>query len=94
MLSHAVLLSPQGGQQLACDIQTLFSVFQPYTVKPAAHFKELRDASLLLAMDPNALHALMEALHSTGDTGTKQLKQAGVLRLSTEQAMSIMQQRL
>lgn len=84
----------QGGRQLACDVQTLFSVFQPYTFKPAAHFKELRDASLLLAMAPDALHALTEALHSRSDVGSKQLKKAGVLRLSPDQAISIMEQRI
>lgn len=45
-------------------------------------------------MDPDALHALMSELHSNDDAGTKQLKQAGVLRLSSDQAISIMQQRL
>ena len=84
----------QGGRQLACDVQTLFSVFQPYTLKPAAHFKELRDASLLLAMTPEALHALTAALHSSEDAGLKQLKQAGVLRLSPDQAISIIEQRV
>lgn len=84
----------QGGRQLACDVQTLLSVFQPYTFKPAAHFKELRDASLLLAMDPDALHTLKSALHSSDRGDAKQLKQAGVLRLSTDQAVSILEQRL
>ncbi|KAL3137392.1 hypothetical protein ABBQ32_006915 [Trebouxia sp. C0010 RCD-2024] len=86
--------SHQGGRQLACDVQTLFSVFQPYTLKPAAHFKELRDASLLLAMTPDMLHALTAALHSSDDAGLKQLKQAGVLRLSPDQAISIIDQRV
>ena len=45
-------------------------------------------------MEPDAMHALMSALHATGDAGTKQLKQAGVLRLSSDQAISIMQQRI
>ena len=85
----------QGGRQLACDAQTLFSVFQPYTFKPAAHFKELRDASLLLAMEPDSLHELGAALHNcSAEEGKEKLKQVGVLRLAPDQAISILNQRI
>lgn len=85
----------QGGRQLACDAETLFTVFQPYTFKPAAHFKELRDASLLLSLEPDAMHELMTTLRSLSpDIGKERLKQHGVLRLAPDQALSILEQRM
>ena len=85
----------QGGRQLACDAETLFTVFQPYTFKPAAHFKELRDASLLLSLEPDAMHELMTALRSSSpNIGKERLKQHTVLRLAPDQALSILEQRM
>ncbi len=85
----------QGGRQLACDAETLFTVFQPYTFKPAAHFKELRDASLLLSLEPDAMHELVTTLRSSSpDIGKERLKQNGVLRLAPDQALSILEQRM
>jgi len=83
----------QGGRQLACDAQTLFSVFQPYTFKPAAHFKEFRDASLLLSLEPTAQHKLSIALQTLPSIASKEkLRQIGVLRLAPDQAISVLQQ--
>ena len=90
-----LILNVQGGRQLACDAQTLFSVFQPYTYKASAHFKELRDASLLLSLEPETLHELKVSLHSMSKSDSKQrLKQLGVLKLTPDEALGIMDQRL
>ena len=85
----------QGGRQLACDAQTLFSVFQPYTYKASAHFKELRDASQLLSLAPESLQQLKADLHGmSAADGKQRLKQHGVFKLTSEEAIGIMDQRL
>lgn len=85
----------QGGRQLACDAQTLFTVFQPYTFKPAAHFKEFRDASILVSLEPDALQELVAALRTgSPDEGKEALKRVGVLRLAPDQAITVLEQRL
>ena len=45
-------------------------------------------------MEPEALNVLTSALHRGDATAAKQLKENGVLRLSTDQAISIVEQRL
>lgn len=70
-------------------------MFQPYTFKPAAHFKELRDASILLALEPTAMQELVSLLQSSQISIAKgKLKELGVLRLLPDQALGVLEQRV
>ena len=86
----------QGGQQWLTDVQALVATFQPYTRRPEAHFKELLDSAKLLALDSDMVSDLQQVLTADVDglPARQQLKQLGIVRLSSQQAHFVLRQRM
>ena len=68
---------PQGARQLAADVDAVVAVFGEHTSRPAAHFKETREACRLLALplaDTVELLVALDASHRSdgGDAGRAQ----------------------
>ncbi|KAK9817674.1 hypothetical protein WJX72_000495 [[Myrmecia] bisecta] len=88
--------SDEGARQFAVDCNALIAIFQPYTPRPAAHFRELKEATLLLVLPEQEAHAAANALHDAQHEAEimSLLKQLGVTRLTREQALCVLAQRL
>ena len=86
----------QGGQQWLTDVQALVATFQPYTRRPEAHFKELLDSAKLLALDGDMVSDLQQVLIADVDglPARQQLRQLGIVRLSSQQAHFVLRQRM
>lgn len=82
----------QGALQFQTDVSALFSILQPYTARPSAHFRELAEACTLLTLEPEAAAALAESMSSP--SAAEQLKRVSISRLSPEQALCVLQRRL
>jgi len=61
--------STHGARQLQTDVEALCSVFRPYTARPAAVFKELLEACVLLRLDAATADSLASMLDSPVDFG-------------------------
>ena len=85
----------QGAQQLQTDYSALVAVFQPYTMRPAAHLRELSEACTLLNLSSDRAAALTQGLASMQQVDAiAQLKNIGVSRLTPEQAQCVLDRRL
>ena len=85
----------QGAQQLQTDYNSLVAVFQPYTLRPAAHLRELAEACTLLNLNADQAAALAQGLASMQQADAiAQLKNIGVSRLTPEQAQCVLDRRL
>ena len=85
----------QGAQQLQTDYNALVAVFQPYTLRPAAHLRELAEACMLLNLNADQAAALTQGLASMQQPdAVVQLKNIGVARLTAEQAQCVLDRRL
>jgi hypothetical protein len=83
--------SSAGALQAEADCAALQRVFAGCTARPAAHFKESREACRLLLLDPGAAAQLAAAL---GEGRGEALAGSGVRALNAEQAASVLAQRL
>ena len=71
------------------------AVFQPYTLRPAAHLRELSEACTLLNLNADQAAALAQGLASMQQPDAiAQLKNVGVSRLTPEQAQCVLDRRL
>lgn len=61
--------STHGARQLQTDVEALCSVFRPYTARPAAVFKELLEACILLRLDAATADSLASMLDPPVDFG-------------------------
>ena len=94
----------QGAAQLQADVSSVVAVFGEHTSRPAAHFKETREACRLLTLSlPEAVllaAALGAAAGRAGSGGggaeaaRAALAGAGIKVLSEEQAACVLGQRL
>lgn len=85
----------QGAQQLQTDYTSLVVVFQPYTLRPAAHLRELSEACTLLNLNADQAAALAQGLATMQQPdAAAQLKNVGVSRLTPEQAQYVLDRRL
>ena len=85
----------QGAQQLQTDYNATVAVFQPYTLRPAAHLRELAEACTLLNLNADQAAALTQGLASMQRSdAVAQLKAIGVSRLTAEQAQRVLDRRL
>ncbi len=71
------------------------AVFQPYTLRPAAHLRELSEACTLLNLNADQAAALAQGLATMQQPDAiTQLKNVGVSRLTPEQAQCVLDRRL
>jgi hypothetical protein len=84
--------SAQGAEQLNYDVDALIGVFGACTSRPAAHFKESKEACKLLMMSREEAQMLLAAVHSGG--GHEALVAAGMKALNTEQVGSVLARRV
>ncbi len=94
----------QGAARFRADTQALAAVFAPYTARPAAHLRELCEAAALLNLPPGEAAAAAERVRGaagSGDGGggggggaVAELRALGVVRLTVEQALCVLAQRL
>lgn len=94
--------------QFATDVAAVIGVFQPWTPRPAAHFRELSDAVILLTLPQDQAHsfaaslgAAAEAHHgedvvlgSAADGIDELLSGTGITRLTVPRAMAVLDKRL
>ncbi|KAK9798572.1 hypothetical protein WJX73_010536 [Symbiochloris irregularis] len=98
--------SQQGSQQFATDVAAVIGVFQPWTPRPAAHFRELSDAVILLTMPQDQAHSFAASLGAAAEAhqGDAQgiahdgidelLSSTGITRLTVPRAMAVLAKRL
>ncbi len=92
---YIALCTVQGAQQLQTDYNSLVAVFQPYTLRPAAHLRELSEACTLLNLNADQAAALAQGLAAMQQPDAiTQLKSVGVSRLTPEQAQCVLDRRL
>ena len=85
----------QGAQQLQTDYNSLVAVLQPYTLRPAAHLRELSEACTLLNLNADQAAALAQGLATMQQPDAiAQLKSVGISRLTPEQAQCVLDRRL
>ena len=85
----------QGASQFQTDVSGLIAVFQPYTPRPAAHLRELAEACTLLTLEPDQAASVAANLAAMAPAdGAAQLKALRVARLTPEQALCVLGQRL
>jgi hypothetical protein len=76
-------------------VSGLIAVFQPYTPRPAAHLRELAEACTLLTLEPDQAASVASNLAAmTPQDGVAQLKALRVARLTPDQAICVLNQRL
>ena len=68
-------------------------VLAPYTPRPAAFFRELAEACLLLKLDMEQASAAAAALTKGVEAGAAALRSLGVRRLTSEQAACVLAHR-
>ncbi|KAL4457702.1 hypothetical protein ABPG75_012567 [Micractinium tetrahymenae] len=88
------LFSPQGAAQLDADLSAVSSIFGEYTSRPAAHFKESREACRLLGLPCRAALGLLGQLESAPREAKRVLAPHGVKSLNAEQVGVVLCQRL
>lgn len=76
------------------DVGAVCSVFQPYTLRPAAHFRESTESSKVLSAEDEVAEEGMRQLHANPNSQAEVFKQLGVVRLSPMQAAQLLAQRL
>ena len=88
--------SAEGASQLDYDVDALIGVFSGCTSRPAAHFKESKEACLLLSIESGSAAQLMAALQSGGGGGggADALASFGIKALNGEQATSVLYRRI
>ncbi|KAK9906635.1 hypothetical protein WJX75_005264 [Coccomyxa subellipsoidea] len=85
----------EGASQFQTDVSGLIAVFQPYTPRPAAHLRELAEACTLLTLEPDQAASVASNLAAmTPQDGVAQLKALRVARLTPDQAICVLNQRL
>lgn len=84
----------QGAQQLGSDVAAVCSVFQPYTPKPAAHFRESTESAKILSAEEATAQEGMQQLHLNASSLPEVFKQLGVVRLHPMQVAQLLAQRL
>lgn len=84
----------QGAQQLEADVSGVCNVFQAYTPKPAAHFRESTESAKILSADEVLAEEGMRQLHANPSTVPEAFKGLGVVRLSSMQAAQLLAQRV
>lgn len=84
----------QGARRFAADVRALIAVFQPYTLRPAAHFREASEAAALLGDDEARASALAHTLAGDPEGAGPLLNHMGVLRLTPQQAACVLARRL
>ncbi len=85
----------QGASQFQTDVSGLIAVFQPYTARPAAYLRELAEACTLLTLDADQAASIAANLAAMSpQDGTAQLKALRVARLTPDQALCVLRQRL
>lgn len=90
--------SEGGALQLSFDMnRNLFSLFSTYTQKPENHFKEVKEACILLTMPHPVAWILQETLRAARQTdvvtGGTALEEQGVSFLTPSQAMHVLSKR-
>lgn len=84
----------QGAAQLDADLAAMAAVFGEYTSRPAAHFRESREACRLLSLPWSAATQLAAALEAQPRAAKQLLAPHGVKALNAEQASVVLGQRL
>lgn len=85
----------QGASQFQTDVSGLIAVFQPYTARPAAYLRELAEACTLLTLDADQAASIAANLAAMSpQDGIAQLKALRVARLTPDQALCVLRQRL
>ena len=87
-------LALQGAAQLHADLAAMAAIFGAYTGRPAAHFKESKEAVRLLTMPHGAAVQLLSALEAQPRGAKQLLAPHGVKQLNAEQAAVVLLQRL
>ncbi|EFN58829.1 hypothetical protein CHLNCDRAFT_140664 [Chlorella variabilis] len=83
-----------GAAQLDADLAAMAAIFGAYTGRPAAHFKESKEAVRLLTMPHGAAVQLLSALEAQPRGAKQLLAPHGVKQLNAEQAAVVLLQRL
>lgn len=86
--------SAQGALQAAADCDALVAVFVRCTSRPAAHFKESKEACKLLLMPSSEATQLLSTLVHEARGAGEVLVAHGVRALNAEQAASVLARRL
>ncbi len=84
----------QGAAQLDADLAAMAAIFGAYTGRPAAHFKESKEAVRLLMVPHDAAMQLLSALEAQPRAAKQLLAPHGVKQLNAEQAAVVLLQRL
>lgn len=84
----------QGAAQLDADLSAIQAVFGEYTSRPAAHFRECREAARLLGLPLSEAGGLLAALEAQPRAAKALLAPHGVKALNAEQAAVVLLQRL
>ncbi|KAL4536055.1 hypothetical protein Ndes2526A_g05602 [Nannochloris sp. 'desiccata'] len=82
--------SEQGAEQLNYDVDALIGVFGACTSRPAAHFKESKEACTLLKLKTEEAQMLMAAAHGGAAVGQEALVSAGIKALNVDQVRSVL----
>lgn len=91
---HPTKQTVQGAAQLDADLAAMAAVFGEYTSRPAAHFRESREACRLLSLPWSAAAQLAAALEAQPRAAKQLLAPHGVKALNAEQASLVLGQRL
>lgn len=88
--------SQQGALQLQLDMFFVAEVFASYTNRPLAHFKEVKEAIVLLTLPAEHAVYILQALQTnpTEANFVQYLKECGVHVLQSEQIMGILEERV
>lgn len=87
-IATEAVFSNRGAQQLDVDLSVLIAVFSSHGMRPAAYFKESKEAVYLLMLSESEARALIEGIRN-GRQFIPELK-----ALSGEHAVSVLSQRL
>ena len=85
--------SYEGAVQLEYDLDALIGVFGGCTARPAAHFKESKEACKLLKLGQEEAAGLYAALYNGGAEAQAAVVAAGFKALNAEQAASVLMHR-
>jgi hypothetical protein len=87
--------SEQGAEQLNYDVDALIGVFGTCTSRPAAHFKESKEACTLLKLKKEEAQMLMAAVHGGGGEEKQEaLVSVGIKALNADQVGSVLARRV
>lgn len=76
------------------DLAAVRNVFQAYTPRPAAHFREASEAAALLGESEDRALALAHTLAVDPSQAEPLLRHMGVMRLTPQQAACVLARRL